>query len=611
MATASRRIIDPNDPQYIGPDSPDYINDPNAPIEPSQSGPIAAPPPEPTIEGQMPAADAPQEPTGTTSGGAIGITELPDGAGGTVAVPPPELAPPATPLTNPIPWEQPIDVAPWDSPPEPTPWAPEPQTPVDAAPWTPEPVDTSPAIPLPWEPPAAPLTNPIPIEQRLSPTNPNYSPPITAAPPPVDVTPSIPLPTAPVATPVAPPTPLPWEQPITMAPTSPIISGAPMDVTPSIPTAPIAPISTAPVPPPGAAVTAAATQQPVGLPDFSADENIIASQILPTPDPRMLALQQAGDTGLDRLAQQAQTPILPSSSPRTQGLQEQGDQALQALANEAPIAPQADPRLLRYQQETDGLMDKILKGPDRLQMAKGFFKNFTEETEGDYRDSLKDATDEGAAHGQLFSGQLTNKYGDLSQRRARDQDSAKNRFLNEALRETFGDRDRAFSQLGDVENRIWGQGMDERGELRTERDNRRRVLSDFYGERDKGLNRELGEREEARGERSNQQGTVNQYYNERDKALVTGRSDRNETRDERDYQQTTSEAALLNRIRQYQAEQAGQQQDFNNAGTLNEYGNEGDPTNTYMTAAEQASLESAAAAGDTGALLKMLAMRNG
>lgn len=564
MAIASRRIIDPNDPQYIGPDSPDYINDPNAPIEPSQSGPISAPPPirtEIETDGTRTAAGPEEEPTGTTNGGATGITELPDGAGGTVAVPPPELAPFKPPSMFDPSSLSPTDTGPGGS--------------LSFA----EPIAAAPPPAL-YEPPAAPLTNPIPIEQQLSLTNPNYSPPITAAPPPVDVTPSIPLPTAPVATPAAPPTPIP----------------AP------------APISSAPVPQPGEAVTSAATQQPAGLPDFSADENIIASQILPTPDPRMLALQAQGDTGMDRLAQQA--PILPSSSPRTQGLQELGDQTLQSLSNEAPIAPQADPRLLRYQQETDGMMDKILKGPDRLQMAKDFFKNFTDETEGDYQDSLKDATDEGAAHGQLFSGQLTNKYGDLSQRRARDQDSAKNRFLNEALRETFGDRDRAFSQLGDVENRIWGQGMDERGELRTERDNRRRVLSDFYGERDKGLDQELRGREEARGERSNQQGNVNQYYNERDKALVTGRNDRNEARGERNYQQQTAEAALLNRIRQSQAEQAGQQQDFNNAGTLNEYGNQGDPTDTYMDAAQQASLESAAAAGDTGALLRLLAMRN-
>lgn len=517
MLTATRRVLDPNDPRYAAElEQPDYINDPNAPVEPSASGPVA-PKQEPSAPQEAPKPTDPtlEAPPPSTGGGVMGITQLPDGGGGTVPVPPPELAPTA-PLINPIPT---------------TPTLPGPTDIGGSIPLEPTtPTDTTPSIPI-YEPPTidplanepqAPLVNPIPITE-----------PIAAPPPPVDVAPPppvvpVPLPTEPEAAPTPPPTPFPGATAASPPPTPP-------------------PIADVPLPEPGQAVTGAAVQQPAPLPEFGPDENLIASQVLPTPDPRMLALQQSGDEGLD------------------------------ALAAEAPIVPQADPRLLRYREETDKLMDEILKGPDRLEMAKQFYRNFDQETEQDYLDSLQDATDMGAAHGQLFSGQLTNKYGDLFQRRARDKDAAKNRFLDEALRETFGDRDRAFSKLGDVESRIYGQGQDERGELRGERENRRRLISD--------------------------------YYNERDKALATGRSDREETRGERDYQQGSAEAALLNRIRQYMAEQGAEQQDFNNAGDLFGMGSTGDPTQTYMNAAEQQALEAAAAAGDTGALLRLLAMR--
>jgi hypothetical protein len=211
------------------------------------------------------------------------------------------------------------------------------------------------------------------------------------------------------------------------------------------------------------------------------------------------------------------------------------------------INPTADPRLLKLQGMQDTSLDKILNGPDRNAMARDQYNTWEAATAPGFEHSIQDATDAAAAHGQIRSGQLTNRYGDLAQQRVLDQTTARNQYMQNALEGSIGDTQRGFEDVSGAEGKAFGEG--------------------------------LTGREEMRGERG--------------------------------YQQSQAEQALLNRIRQQQAEAGAEAQSFGEGTTAYGLGMEGDPTGAYQGASAQASDEAAAAAGDTGALLRLLAQRRG
>jgi hypothetical protein len=210
------------------------------------------------------------------------------------------------------------------------------------------------------------------------------------------------------------------------------------------------------------------------------------------------------------------------------------------------ITPQADPRLMQYQGATDQIMQRMLNGPNRYDLAKQYYDNFSNETEGDFDRSLKTATDLGAARGRLGSGILTNTYGDLTERRLRDKENAKRGFLTNALEGTIGDTRNAFNDIGAAERNIFGEGQSDRGEFRTERD----------------------------------------------------------------YQRNLAEQAILRRIQQQVMEGSASQQDFENALTQYQQGQRNDPTSALQTAAGEAGNEATGAGNDVEALLRALLARS-
>jgi hypothetical protein len=210
------------------------------------------------------------------------------------------------------------------------------------------------------------------------------------------------------------------------------------------------------------------------------------------------------------------------------------------------ITPQPDPRLMQYQGATDQIMQRMLNGPNRYDLAKQYYDNFSNETEGDFDRSLKTATDLGAARGRLGSGILTNTYGDLTERRLRDKENAKRGFLTDALEGTIGDTRNAFNDIGSAERNIFGEGQSDRGEFRTERD----------------------------------------------------------------YQRNLAEQAILRRIQQQVMEGSASQQDFENALTQYQQGQRNDPTSALQTAAGEAGNEATGAGNDVEALLRALLARS-
>ena len=476
MADAVRRVIDPNafygDAQQPYDASSEGLIDPNTgtPAQPnavpfSGGGPTTTS--STSTESKSHFGGPESDTGGDVAPTASGITELPDGAGGTVPVPPPAVVDPMS-----------VD-----------PSARGGSLPFVAGPAVGDPI-VGPEASLPL-PSGGPIGDPM------------VAPAIT--PPPI--------------------------------PTSPADASPWMTADPSVPMNAATPKAPTPIP-----------TAPVSLPTFTPENNLIGTTVLPTVDPRATAQISAGDTGL----------------------------AAEDAAPDIKV-PSADPRLMRYRGETDTLMDKILHGPDRLKMAEGFYNDFNTATEPDYNRSLQDATDMGAAHGILHSGMLTNRYGDLAQRRLLDKETQKRAFLNQALEGTISDRNLALDQLQGVEKGIYGENSSDNEQLAAERANRQALIA--------------------------------AHYNQGQTALNNARTNRDEVRGERDYQSGLSRDAQSTRIGQYGAETGAENTDFGQGLSLFGAGNTGDPTGTYQTAAEQASLEAAAAAGDTAALLKLMAMK--
>lgn len=77
--------------------------------------------------------------------------------------------------------------------------------------------------------------------------------------------------------------------------------------------------------------------------------------------------------------------------------------------------------------------------PDRNKMALDQYNTWDAETAPQLAHSITDATDAAAAHGQIRSGQLTNRYGDLARQRVLDQTTARSKYMQGALDSSIND----------------------------------------------------------------------------------------------------------------------------------------------------------------------------
>jgi hypothetical protein len=147
------------------------------------------------------------------------------------------------------------------------------------------------------------------------------------------------------------------------------------------------------------------------------------------------------------------------------------------------INPGADPRLSKLQGYQDTALDKMFNGPDRNAMALDQYKTWEADTAPDYEHAITDATDAAAAHGQIRSGQLTNRYGDLSRQRALDLTTARNRYMQNALEGSIGDIRANYSAAADAEAQANSEGRSARNETRGERDYQRSLAEQAIARR--------------------------------------------------------------------------------------------------------------------------------
>lgn len=133
------------------------------------------------------------------------------------------------------------------------------------------------------------------------------------------------------------------------------------------------------------------------------------------------------------------------------------------------ILPGADPRLEAYAGRSDQALADIAK-VDRYALAKDKFDRYAKDTEGAYQFANRAATLGAAAKGRTGSGMLRTDYGNLDLARGRDLDSARDRFLADALEGSIDDSFRKADTLTGAERDLVGRGRDDRAEVRGERD---------------------------------------------------------------------------------------------------------------------------------------------
>lgn len=84
-------------------------------------------------------------------------------------------------------------------------------------------------------------------------------------------------------------------------------------------------------------------------------------------------------------------------------------------------------------------------GVDRLALAKSNFENFAKSTDPEYQATLREANQAGAGAGQLGSGMLRGRLGDIATTRSRDLQTAATSNLNNA---TSGSIEDAYRNIG-------------------------------------------------------------------------------------------------------------------------------------------------------------------
>jgi hypothetical protein len=236
------------------------------------------------------------------------------------------------------------------------------------------------------------------------------------------------------------------------------------------------------------------------------------------------------------------TPTVAAPTPPAPGTFNAGTNLINAQ-----VDPAASARLLSAQGLQDQTLQQAVNGPDRFKLAEGAYGDFAKLAQANLGRATQDLTGAAASHGQIGSGMLTNKYGDLNERYQLNDQLARSGFLRDALQGTIGDR---------LNNASLAQG----------------AASNIYGQ----------------------------------EAAARG-----ETRGERDYQQQLAEQAIQRRIQQQALEQQQQGQNFAQGVTLYGLGAQADPTSAYQNAAGLSSGEATAAAGDVGALLRAYLARTG
>ena len=159
----------------------------------------------------------------------------------------------------------------------------------------------------------------------------------------------------------------------------------------------------------------------------------------------------------------ASAPGTPSVMPATQSFGPGND------LRSTQINPTATPRLTGTQGLVDQTANKLATGPDRFNLAQDRFKTFSEQTDPAFQASLRSATQKAAANGGIGSGMLSTDYGNLELARERELRGERDTLFNTALEGTIGDTRANLGLLSGLEGQEYGEGAQDRNELRGER----------------------------------------------------------------------------------------------------------------------------------------------
>lgn len=175
------------------------------------------------------------------------------------------------------------------------------------------------------------------------------------------------------------------------------------------------------------------------------------------------------------------------------------------------ITPTTDPRLAGTQGAVDAQAGKLANGPDRFQIAQDRFKTFSDATDPAFQASIRSATQHAAANGAIGSGQLGTDYGNLALQHTRDLANERSGLFSNALEGTIGDTRANVGLLSGLEGQQFGQGVDQRNELRGERGYQNGMENQAYTRGVQGLTLEdaLTNSAFGRGQAQSQAGEAN------------------------------------------------------------------------------------------------------
>jgi hypothetical protein len=171
---------------------------------------------------------------------------------------------------------------------------------------------------------------------------------------------------------------------------------------------------------------------------------------------------------------------LPSSTSGSQGPYTAADTAL-----DSTILPNADPRLTADRALVDNAAGGVAN-VDRVALAKQAFNTFKSETDPAYAATMQDAARYGAAGGQVGSGQLRTRFGDLALQRSRDLQNEEDGLVQNATQGSIQDSFQKLGALSGLEGQQYGEGANDRNELRQERGNKLNTGLSLLGEGSSG-----------------------------------------------------------------------------------------------------------------------------
>lgn len=252
------------------------------------------------------------------------------------------------------------------------------------------------------------------------------------------------------------------------------------------------------------------------------------------------------------------------------------------------IDPTVGDRLAKLRALQDTTLDKAVNGPDRLQMAKDQFAQFTKDSQPDYDLQRRQALNDAAAFGYTGSGRLNTAYGDLDLARERDMDSQSSRLQSAALEGTIGDRQNLLNTLSQYGNDEANYETQTREEQRKERE-----WQTAQGDADVAAQYAKG---------NYLTGAENDQRN-----VEVGQ--RTEQRGERNYQRDLSEQALADQIKNAQVNDQLTQSEFERDQARLNAGYAKDPSAAYESAANQAYANGQLSAEELKAILQYIAQQ--